>query len=73
MQTQMDLIYGRELSRSVGNLISGGLAYESPEIEVQQVQLENSIAADSGTVTPTSTPDVGDWEDGGNNNGDISL
>jgi hypothetical protein len=47
--------------------------YFSPEIEVQQVQLENSIAADSGTVTPPSTPDVGDWEDGGNNNGDISL
>ena len=49
----------------------GRLAYLSPEVEVQRVELEAAIAA-SGTSGPTP-PDVTDWtDDPGDNTGIVS-
>jgi hypothetical protein len=60
---------------SFPSMVDGGarLAYLSPEVEVQHVELENGLAVGSITTGP-SDPNVTDWTDGGSTDtGDITL
>jgi hypothetical protein len=75
MKTEMESIEGRVFCRSIAPEFLTQSTYLPPSMEVQHVEFENSIAADSATV-PVNNTNVNEnqYGDGGTiSGGDITF